>query len=195
MLNRRLAALATLPVLALISQNALAHMGDHAGAGFATGLAHPFGGLDHLLAMVAVGLWAVQQGGRAVYAVPAAFVSAMALGFALGFVALPLPGVEIGIALSVLALGLAVALSFKPPLWLAVTATAAFALFHGHAHGAEMPEGASMALYGAGMLAGTALLHGLGLGAAMLLARGQAQAVTRLAGGLAALAGLALLVQ
>jgi len=195
MLNRRLAALATLPVLALISQNALAHIGDHAGAGFVSGLAHPFGGLDHLLAMVAVGLWAVQQGGRAILAVPAAFVSAMALGFALGFIAIPLPGVEAGIALSVLALGLAVALSVKPPLWLAVSATAAFALFHGHAHGAEMPEGASMALYGAGMLAGTALLHGLGLSGAMLLARGRAQIVTRLAGGLAALAGLALLVQ
>ena len=131
---------------------------------FLSGFAHPFGGLDHLLAMLAVGIWAMQQGGRALFAVPAAFVTGMIAGFVLGQTGFALPLVETGIALSVLAFGLALALALRPPLPLALAATVLFALFHGHAHGAEMPADASALLYATGMLVGTALLHGLGLG-------------------------------
>ncbi len=183
---------------ALAASTAYAHVGLHTESfttdSFWGGLTHPFGGLDHLLAMVAVGLWAMQQGGRALYAVPAAFVASMGLGFVLGLGGIGLPFVEAGIVLSVLALGLAVALAVKPPLTLALPVTAAFALCHGVAHGAEMPAASPVLLYAAGMLLGTALLHGLGLLAARQAQRRALPLLTRAAGAAMALAGLVLLV-
>lgn len=175
--------------VALASPAAFAHIGNHAD-GFTHGFTHPFGGLDHLLAMVAVGLWALQQGGRALYALPVTFMTSMALGFGLGLGGIDLPYTETGIALSVLALGLAIALSLKPGLALALPITALFALCHGYAHGAEMPEGAPVLLYAAGMLLGTGLLHGAGL----LAARYAKLPLLRAAGAATAAAGLALLV-
>lgn len=177
----------------LVSGAASAHPGHHA-EGFSSGLTHPFGGLDHLLAMVAVGLWAMQQGGRALYAVPGAFVAAMAGGFGLGLAGITLPFAETGILLSVLALGLAVALTLRPPLALAMLATAGFALCHGYAHALES-GGAELAPYAVGMLLGTALLHGLGLIAARLANQGRLALLTRSAGAATAAIGLALLVQ
>ncbi|MEL3889509.1 HupE/UreJ family protein [Ferrovibrio sp. MS7] len=175
--------------VALASPAAFAHIGNHAD-GFTHGFTHPFGGLDHLLAMVAIGLWALQQGGRARYALPLTFMASMALGFSLGLGGIDLPYTETGIALSVLALGLAIALSLKPGLGLALPVTALFALCHGYAHGAEMPEGAPALLYAAGMLLGTGLLHGAGL----LAARYARLPLLRAAGAATAAAGLALLV-
>ncbi|MBX3454925.1 HupE/UreJ family protein [Ferrovibrio sp.] len=193
---------AIISVAAMLAAPAFAHVDgvpghDHGlmGNPFMSGLGHPFGGLDHLLAMLAVGIWAMQQGGRALFAVPGAFVIGMAAGFALGQAGFALPLVETGIALSVLAFGLALALALRPPLSLAVAATLVFALFHGHAHGAEMPAEASALLYAGGMLIGTALLHGLGLALGRLAARtNTANPQAKLAGLLPRAAGIMLAV-
>lgn len=153
---------------ALFAGTASAHTGDHAVAGFASGLAHPFLGLDHLLAMIAVGLWAAQQGGRALWAVPATFVGAMVLG---GFVAWTrgtLPQVEAGIALSVLVLGLLIATRQQSTVPVGMALAASFALFHGYAHGLEMPQAASPFQYALGFVLGTAALHAAGIGGNLL---------------------------
>jgi len=179
------------------SGTALAHTGAGANSGFAHGLVHPIGALDHVLAMVAVGLYAALLGGRALWLVPATFVGAMAVGGALGMASLALPHGEIGIALSVIALGLAVALRFSLPVLIATALAGLFAIFHGHAHGAEMPD-ASGLTYAAGFMLATMLLHGvgiaLGLGARGLSERGGWRAV-QAAGGAMALAGVAILLR
>lgn len=150
------------------------HDGEHGGGltwDFAGGFGHPLGGLDHLLAMVAVGLWAAQLGGRARWALPAAFLTALAAGAALGASGGVFGGLEQGIAASVLVLGLLVVTAARLPLAAGVILSAVFALFHGVAHGAEMPAAASGAAYGLGFLAATALLHAAGLGLGALAAR------------------------
>lgn len=150
------------------------HDGDHGGGlvwDFTGGFGHPIGGLDHLLAMVAVGLWAAQLGGRARWAVPAAFLGALAAGAALGAGGLAFGGVEQGIAASVLVLGLLVVTAARLPLAAGMAVAAVFAVFHGVAHGAEMPADASGAAYGLGFLAATALLHTAGLGLGVLATR------------------------
>lgn len=149
--------------LALCAGGAFAHTGDHAVAGFASGLAHPFLGLDHLLAMIAVGLWAAQQGGRALWAVPAAFVGAMLLGGLVAWSGGALPLVEGAIALSVLVLGLLIATRQAWAIPLGMAVAAAFALFHGYAHGLEMPQAASPLLYALGFVIATVTLHALGI--------------------------------
>jgi urease accessory protein len=171
---------------------ALAHPGHADVAGFGQGFAHPLGGLDHVLAMVAVGVYAAVLGGRALWAVPAAFVGAMATGAALGAAGVPMPHVEIAITLSVVALGLAVALRIGLPTLGAMTLVGLFAVFHGHAHGAEMVMEAGGPAYAAGFLLATALLHGAGLAAGLLTAR-SAPRLAPMAGGAMALAGVALL--
>ncbi|CAO3362213.1 urease accessory protein [Azospirillum palustre] len=138
-------------------------------AGFAHGFLHPIGGWDHLLAMVAVGLWAAQRGGAALWALPAAFVTAMIGGGLLGMTGIELPAVELGIAGSVIALGALIAAQSRLSLPVSLVVVSAFALFHGHAHGAEMPEAAQPLLYGLGFALATALLHGAGVGAALSL--------------------------
>jgi urease accessory protein len=168
------AALTILPsavLFALLPTAALAHPGLGDGHGFVHGFAHPLGGLDHLLAMVAVGLFAWQLGGRALVLVPATFVLAMAAGGALGMAAMPLPGVELGIAASVIALGVIVALRLKPPVAIAMGMVALFAVFHGHAHGTEMPLDASGLTYAAGFMLATALLHAAGIALGMAIGR------------------------
>jgi len=152
---------------------ASAHPGGHAPTGFGGGLAHPLLGLDHLLAMIAVGLWAAQQGGRALWAVPAAFVGAMALGgglaaSGLGGSGLALPQVETGIAASVLVLGLLIATRQRWAVTAGMAVAASFALFHGYAHALEMPLAASPALYALGFLMATVLLHGAGIAASVV---------------------------
>jgi len=185
-------------ILAVIAGPAFAHVGVHSGAGFAAGFGHPFGGLDHLLAMLAVGLWALQLAARgntrALWLLPLSFVLPMALGFVGGGLGLALPGVERGIAVSVLALGLAVAFAVRPPLWVATLVTAAAALFHGHAHGAELPETAAALGFGAGMVLATTLLHAGGLAMARLAQRAALPALTRVAGAAVAVCGLVILV-
>lgn len=159
-------------------------------AGLIAGMLHPFSGLDHLLAMVAVGLWAAQQGGRALWVLPASFVGAMAVGAMLGMTGIAIAGLETGIALSVLALGALVTLRRHMLLPLAAALTGLFALFHGVAHGQEMPLAASPWGYGLGMLAATALLHGAGVLAGCKLR----QLYLGMAGAAISLAGLGMLV-
>ena len=157
-------------VLALSAAGtAQAHIISAQGGGFGAGFAHPFTGLDHMLAMIAVGLWASQLGGRARWAVPLAFMGAMTVGAGLALAGVRLPMVETGIASSVLVLGLLIAFAARLPVAVSAVLVGAFALFHGHAHGNELPQAASEALYGGGFLLATGALHvfGLVLGARM----------------------------
>lgn len=186
MKRTHVAALAALP--AIVATPALAHVG-HETHGLAAGLAHPLAGADHLLAMLAVGLWAAALGGRAVLAVPAAFVGAMLAGFGLALAGVALPAVEPTILASVVVLGLAVAAAVRPSPAVAAALVGGFALFHGHAHGAELGSAGALA-FGAGFAGSTALLHGAGIGLGTLLAHGR---VVRLLGAGTALAGAALI--
>jgi urease accessory protein len=186
-LKRTLGAMALLLTPAI----AFAHPG-HGDNGLIAGISHPVGGLDHLLAMVAVGLWAAQQKGAARWALPCTFVGIMLIGGLLGFEGLNLPALESAIAASVLALGLAVALAVRPPLSLAVAATALFALFHGVAHGLELPQMSSPWAYAAGFVVATAALHGLGYAVVRGLPQAAAPLV-RLAGAASAATGVWLL--
>lgn len=175
---------------------AYAHTGIGETAGFVHGFSHPISGLDHILAMIMVGILAFQLGGRAVWAVPTTFVLVMALGGALGIAGINVPLVEIGIALSVIVLGTIVALNIRASTAVAMGIVGLFAIFHGHAHGAEMPENAGGAAYAAGFMIATALLHMAGLGLGFLIARfGERQGafVIRTAGSLAAVAGVGIL--
>lgn len=176
----------------LASGAASAHIGVSPEGGFATGLTHPFIGLDHLLAMVAVGLWAVQLGGRYLLVVPSAFVSAMMIGATVGATGIAIPQVEGVVALSVLALGALVALSTQAAWYWAVLLVATFGLFHGHAHGTEMPDFSAPWQYFAGFTIATALLHALGVAAGVMLkAR---PGILRLGGAAIGLAGSWLLL-
>lgn len=172
---------------------ALAHTGLGQTVGFSAGLAHPFAGLDHALAMVALGLVAAQIGGRAVWVLPLSFLGTMACGGALGAAGLALPWVETAVALSVCSAGLA--LVFRPKLPLAALAglTGTFAVFHGYAHGTEMPETLSGVVYGAGFLAATAVLHLIGVTVGIAVGASPARAASRVVGGGVALAGLGFL--
>jgi urease accessory protein len=180
--------------LAAAATPALAHTGAGTTHGFWAGLAHPLVGLDHVLAMAAVGLWAALAGGRAVWAWPAAFVGLMVAAALVALADVSMPGAEIGIALSVVALGALVAL--RLPLTVAAGAAlcGAFALFHGHAHGAELPAGAGAASYIAGFVIATALLHGAGIALGLTASRLALPWLPRLAGGAVAATGLVLLV-
>lgn len=179
-------------VLALAAGPAAAHVGGGEATGFLAGLAHPFTGLDHALAMVAVGAWAAQSGRRASRALPAGFLVAMAAGAALAMSGLALPGVEVAIALSVLALGAAIAFAARPATWIAVALVAAFAVFHGHAHGGELLAGASALATASGFMLATATLHAIGLAGVALVAR-PAPRLARALGAAIALAGALLL--
>ncbi len=163
------APLATLS-FALAPVLAQAHPG-HDASGFAAGVSHPLHGLDHILAMVAVGLWAVQLGGRAKWLVPASFVSVMAIGGALGMAGVAMPFAEQGILASVLILGVLIAAAVRLPLAASMSIVGLFALCHGHAHGLEMPGTAAGLEYGAGFVIATALLHASGIMAGLMIQR------------------------
>lgn len=174
----------------------LAHPGHPGAAGFAQGFFHPLSGLDHLIAMLAVGFYAGQRGGRAIWILPLAFVAVMAVGGALGAVGVALPMLEQIIGLSVIVMSAAVGLGLRTPIWFAAALIAAFALFHGDAHGLEGGASVSFLRYGAGFIASTALLHIAGIGLALGLERverGWALTATRISAGAGALAGAALL--
>ena len=152
-----------LAMLVLWAPAALAHTFGAHGAGFMQGLVHPFSGMDHLLAMMAVGVWAAQQGGRALWAVPASFVVTMITGALVAVAGVQLPHIEAMVAASVLVLGLLVAFQSRWPLAAGMSLVALFAFFHGHAHGLEMPEAASPVLYGLGFVLATVVLHIAGI--------------------------------
>lgn len=182
--------------LALAPTVAAAHVSGvaHAHGGLVAGFLHPFTGVDHLAAMVAVGLWAAVLGGAALWAVPASFLAVMAGGAVLGAAGWPLPGVEVMIALSVVALGLASAARWTVPAGAAAALVGAFALFHGAAHGAEMPVAGDPLGYGVGLIAATALLHGAGLAFGLGLSRVRGGLLPRLAGDIVCAFGVLLLV-
>ena len=177
-----------------VSSPALAHTGMEHAVSFASGFAHPWTGLDHMLAMVAVGLWAGLNGGRALWVWPAAFVGVMLAGGALGIAGVPVPLVEPGILASVIVLGLLVLAAARLPVALGAALVAMFALLHGHVHGAELPSGAAALTYAAGFALATALLHAVGLGIAYLGRSTGDKLVVRGAGAAVAAAGVALAI-
>lgn len=181
-------------LLAVCGLPAEAHLLNASSAGAAQGFSHPFSGLDHILAMVAVGLWAAQIGRRALWVLPLAFPLAMAVGGFLGMGGVTLPGIENGIGASVALLGLLIALAARPALPAAIGLVALFAIFHGHAHGTELPQAASPLLYGLGFLSATALLHMFGLGIGQLLKLPQGRIAVRAGGAGIAAAGAFLLL-
>jgi urease accessory protein len=155
-------------LLVLTAIPAVAHTGDLSG-GFLSGFAHPLFGPDHVVAMVAVGLWGAFLGPPPIFVLPIVFPLVMAVGGALGIVGVPLPAAEPAIAASAIVLGLMVASAARPPLWVAATIVAVFAIFHGYAHGAELPAGTDAAAYSIGFVTATGLLHlaGITLGLAV----------------------------
>jgi urease accessory protein len=184
--------LSALPAL-LLSGLALAHTGVGPANGLGSGFAHPFLGLDHLLAMVAVGVWAAMLGGRAVWLAPLAFVGTLVLGDALAMAGIALPAVELVVAASVVALGAAMALDLRLGNALGMAAVGAFGLFHGHAHGAELPVAVSSMGFGLGFVAATGLLHALGVGLGLVGRMETCRTALRLAGASVATVGLLLL--
>ena len=182
--------------LAATAMPALAHTGVGTSSGFAAGFTHPLLGLDHLIAMIAVGLFAAARGGKALWLVPLAFVAMMIGGGALAMAGVQLPMVELGIALSVVVLGGAVALRLSLPLAGAMALVGLFAVFHGHAHGAEMPLGTSATGYVAGFVLATSLLHALGVGIGVVAGIGSrrvGQVAMRVTGSVMAVAGVGIL--
>lgn len=171
----------------------LAHARGGEGAGFVTGLAHPVSGLDHVLAMIAVGLWGAQLRAPAVWLLPVTFPMVMALGGMLGLMGVHLPGVEIGIAASAIVLGLAVLLEARPPLGVAAVLVGCFAVFHGHAHGTELPPGANGLLYSIGFVVSTGLLHGSGVAVGLVHRWPAGRSALRVAGACVAVAGVVFL--
>lgn len=183
--------------LMLLPITASAHTGVGDPNGIAHGFLHPVSGLDHILAMVMVGVLAWQLGGRALWLLPASFVASMCLGGVIGVAGIPLPFVEIGIAMSVVVLGAVVAGAMRAPLATVMGLVGLFAIFHGHAHGSEMPENISGLAYAMGFIAATALLHIAGICAGVVLGRAgdrYGTMIVRAAGAASAVAGVGILV-
>jgi urease accessory protein len=186
-------ALALCAVLTVAAASpALAHGGGVAG-GFAGGFAHPLFGPDHIVAMVAVGLWGAFLGAPAIFLLPIVFPLVMAAGGVLGILGIALPAVEVAIAISAIVLGLMVALAAKPPLWVAAVLVGVFAIFHGHAHGAELPPGADAVAFSLGFVIATGFLHLLGIAFGLLARWPAGRMAVRTAGGAVALAGIVFL--
>lgn len=188
--------LLALAILALSPTIAFAHTGIGHPAGFFHGFEHPIGGMDHVLAMVAVGVFAFVLGGRALWQVPLSFVGMMIAGFALGVAQIEVPFVELGIALSSVVIGAAAALGRPMPAALAMGLVGVFAIFHGHAHGAEMPETTAGLTYALGFVIATALLHAAGILAALGVSRivgRHVKTAAQVAGAVFALGGVGIL--
>jgi urease accessory protein len=180
-------------LLLLFATPASAHVLQGQAAGFLSGVRHPVSGLDHVLAMISVGLWGAQLGAPAVWLLPVTFPMVMAFGGFLGLVGIPLPGVEAGIALSAVLLGLMVACEARPPLWLAAALVGLFAIFHGNAHGTELPPGQSGLLYSIGFVIATGCLHGVGIGTSLVHRWAWGRIALRVAGAVVSAAGFAFL--
>jgi len=188
---------AVLAVILLLASAApaFAHVEQGQAQGLLNGLRHPTSGLDHALAMIAVGLWGAQLGAPALWLLPVTFPMVMAFGGFLGLVGIPLPGVEVGIALSALLLGLMVACHAQPPLIGAAILVGVFAIFHGHAHGTELPAGQSGLMYSIGFVIATGCLHGVGILLGLVHKWAAGQTAIRLAGSMVAFAGVVFLVR
>ena len=174
----------------LCANSAVAHTGTGLAGGFGSGFRHPFTGADHLLAMVSVGLWGAFLGRPLIFALPVIFPAVMVAGAVMGMLGVPLPPVEMGIALSVTVLGGCIALSLKAPVWVASLIVAIFAIFHGYVHGRELPSAADPIGYSLGFVLATGSLHVVGIGIGFLNHRPGGVRVTRSLGMLIASAGV-----
>ena len=173
----------------------LAHPQGSETAGLLSGLQHPVSGLDHILAMVAVGLWGAQLGQPAIWLLPVTFPMVMAFGGMVGLMGFDLPGIEIGIAVSAIILGVMVGWEARPPLWVAAMIVGFFAIFHGHAHGHELPPGADALLYSIGFVVATGCLHAIGIAIGLVHRWPAGKATVRASGVAVALAGVYFLWQ
>jgi len=182
--------LKALVLLLIIPSVAMAHTGVGDASGFMHGFSHPIYGVDHLLAMVAVGLWAVQIGGRATWIVPSAFVAVMIVGGVFGFSDVTIPFIESGILASILIMGILIAGAFRLPMLISVFIVGFFAMFHGYAHGAEMPVSIGAVSYSLGFALSTAIIHSVGIASGLGLRQLNFEKVARYAGGAIMLSGL-----
>ena len=189
------AAVRLLALLLAAPTAALAHTRGGEALGFVSGLRHPISGLDHVVAMIAVGLWGAQLGEPAVWLLPVTFPMVMAFGGMLGLVGIALPGIEVGIAASAIVLGFAVFREARPSLWVAALVVGVFAIFHGNAHGTELPPGANAILYSIGFVIATGLLHATGIGLGVAHRWPVGRAALRAVGAGVALAGVVFLWQ
>ena len=172
-----------------------AHVGQSQAISFVTGLGHPWSGLDHVLAMIAVGLWGAQLGNPAIWTLPITFPLAMSLGAMMGLIGIPLPAIEIGIAVSAIVLGIMVLGEVSPKLIVAGILVSCFAVFHGHAHGTELPAGHSGLLYSMGFVVATGCLHGIGITIGLIHRWPMGKVALRVSGGLIAAMGFFFLWQ
>ena len=179
--------------LLAISCVAYAHEGGGITGGFISGFFHPLLGWDHVAAMVAVGLWGAFLGNPAIWVLPVVFPLVMAFGGALGVMGIPVPSVETGIAVSAIVLGFMVAFALRPPLWVAALLVGGFAIFHGHAHGTELPSAANPLAYSAGFVISTGLLHLSGIAFGLLVGWKAGKIAVRTCGALISLAGVGFL--
>lgn len=182
-----------LPLLLVLSTPALAHTGEGLSGGFIAGFLHPIAGLDHVTAMVAVGILGAFLGRPAIWVLPVVFPLVMAFGGVIGIMGIPVPYIETGIALSSVVLGLFIVLALKMPLWFAAIIVGAFAIFHGYAHGTELPNAANPLAYSVGFVISTGLLHIAGIGIGELIRWPAGVIVARAIGGIIALAGVGFL--
>ncbi len=196
LLPRQLAATTIAALLMLFAcSGAHAHAGaETLAGGFWSGFLHPVLGWDHVIAMIAVGLWGAFLGAPAIWLLPVVFPTVMAFGGALGVAGVPLPGVEEGIAMSAIVLGAMIALAARPALWIAAVIVGAFAIFHGHAHGTELPQAANALAFSAGFVVATGLLHLSGIAFGLLVKWPAGRVAVRVAGGAIAAAGVGFLV-
>lgn len=174
----------------MLPRTAFAHIVNGAQGGFGSGFAHPLTGPDHFLAMFAVGLWGAQMGGRRIWSLPVAFPLIMVVGGIAAMLGLPLPRVELGIALSIVALGLAIVFAWRPPEWSALALISVFAICHGYAHGAELPLSADPADYAIGFVLATGMIHLFGIGVGLALTKPRKGELARVLGGAIGLGGL-----
>jgi urease accessory protein len=193
-LSNRLSPSVLIPLaLLMVPTVASAHSEGGGAGGFSSGFGHPLTGLDHIVAMVAVGLWGAFLGGRAMWMLPVVFPMVMAVGGALGVLGVAVPGVETGIALSGVVMGLMVTLAARPPVWVAAVIVGVFAIFHGHAHGEEMPESSNALAYAIGFVISTGLLHLAGIAFGLLVKWPWGRVVIRAGGGVIAAVGFGFL--
>lgn len=191
MTSRAGAVLACAILTVLLAWPAQAHTTDGVAGGFVSGFLHPIVGLDHLVAMIAVGLWGAFLGMPAIWLLPVVFPAVMAVGGAIGISGLPLPGVEMLVAGSAIVLGSCVALAWRAPLWIAALLVGAFAVFHGHAHGTELPQAANPLAYASGFVIATGALHLCGIAFGMLSRFSFGEYAVRVCGAVIAAVGLA----
>jgi urease accessory protein len=182
------------PVSFALAAPALAHTGHEYGGGFISGFAHPILGWDHVAAMVAVGLWGAFLGAPSIWILPIVFPLVMAFGAVLGILGVPIPAVETGIALSALVLGLMIALAVRAPIWVSAVVVGLFAIFHGYAHGTELPVSANVFAYAIGFVLATGMLHMIGIAFGLLVKWPAGRIAVRGADGVISLAGVAFLL-